>query len=915
MKARMYWSYATRSLVRGGQRTLLAIFCVAVGVLAIVSLQLVGNMVNNGLTGNIRDGNGGDLNIRADFTGLRADQLSIFDSMVASGTLTTYTVVDGQQAQSTSASGHTTLYHIKAIDTSRFPIAGSPHFITPSDGSFPSLLQGNSVVVTQDLLTALGMKVGDSLTVGCNDGRTPQVTIVGVIASANYFNGTQMFMDIHAYEASPSTTGLPITYDAVYADVPGHTDTNAAAAKDQISRQLPLVTVTTTKDALQQNEQQVGQIRTFLQIVGLLALLIGGVGIINTMQVMLRRRRMEIAMLKTAGYRYGDLYALFGLEAALLGLIGGVIGTVVGIGVSFLVKALVENAILITLPSAIDPLIVASGVAIGFFTALIFGLMPIVQASHIRPIAVLRELPEGIVFSSVALTTGLAVLLAGLFFLLAFSILQNFGVALGAVAGAGIFLLLLGLFFGLIILVISHLPVLERFRWWYVLMIAVAVALSAALTVFIPPFGILFLIVSLFGIVVVLLPRTWKSNVRLALRQLGRRRVRTATTMVALFIGVFAIGVVLVLGQDIKQLINDALGNTLKYNAYVIAGTTNKADVDRQLANTSGIQAQVVNSASFDTPVAVNGVPIAQIVQGLPNSDSGQSRIGRRELLAYLSGVQGYDLAGNSLPDVTVVQGAQDTAKGTNLTPADAGTGNVLMPDRAALAPLKLKLGDSITLTSQDGKRVVTVHVVGFYDSTTAISIGGSMYADNSVTQTLSGGNLYYIYSLKMDPKLTDQKLNDLRAAVPTVQTFSLSDLVLLVNNLLNNLIVLLTAIASLALIAGVIIIANAVALAMLERRRELGILKSVGYTSRDVLSEVLLENGIVGFTGGLLAMGLVTLALTLLGKLVFNTDLGVGAWLALGIVLATAAVCMVVSWIVAAQATRVRPLEVLRYE
>jgi len=56
----LYWSYATRSLGRGGQRTLLAIFCVAVGVLAIVSLQLVGNMVNNGLTSNVREGNGGD---------------------------------------------------------------------------------------------------------------------------------------------------------------------------------------------------------------------------------------------------------------------------------------------------------------------------------------------------------------------------------------------------------------------------------------------------------------------------------------------------------------------------------------------------------------------------------------------------------------------------------------------------------------------------------------------------------------------------------------------------------------------------------------------------------------------------------------------------------------------------------------
>jgi hypothetical protein len=53
MKLGLYWSYATRSLVRGGQRTVLAIFCVAVGVMAIVGLQLVGISVNAALLGNI----------------------------------------------------------------------------------------------------------------------------------------------------------------------------------------------------------------------------------------------------------------------------------------------------------------------------------------------------------------------------------------------------------------------------------------------------------------------------------------------------------------------------------------------------------------------------------------------------------------------------------------------------------------------------------------------------------------------------------------------------------------------------------------------------------------------------------------------------------------------------------------------
>ena len=63
MKLRMYWSYATRSQLRGGQRSLLAIFCIAIGVMAIVALQLVSNAINLGLTGNVRALNGGDLAI------------------------------------------------------------------------------------------------------------------------------------------------------------------------------------------------------------------------------------------------------------------------------------------------------------------------------------------------------------------------------------------------------------------------------------------------------------------------------------------------------------------------------------------------------------------------------------------------------------------------------------------------------------------------------------------------------------------------------------------------------------------------------------------------------------------------------------------------------------------------------------
>ena len=913
MKAGFYWRYATRSLMRGGQRTLLAIFCVAVGVMAIVALQLVGNMVNNGLSLNVRQGNGGDISVRSDVVPISAQQLKSFDTLKSQGVISEYTAINAGQAQGDDKDGTRDYFVLRAVDPQKYPLVGTPAFKTPADGTFASLLTGNNAVVTQKWLDQTGYKMGDIVTLRTTDGRSLTVTIDGVLFDAGAFQRPQILVSLDTYAATPSSSGLPVSYSAVYVTVPGHTDANAAAAKKDIQADLPQATVTTTKDALQQNQSQIENIQTFLRIVGLLALLIGGIGIVNTMQVLLRRRQLEIAMLKTAGYRRGNLYAMFGLEAAILGVVGGILGAALGIGVSFLVKGLVERAFFITLPTAIDPFIVLSGVAVGFFTALIFGLMPIVQASQTRPLAVLRGQAEGARGESILLTIILGALLVVLFLLLSYAILGNLLLTVIAVGGTGVILLLLSLIFTLVVLIISRLPVPDGYPWWYVALVIVGLAVAGAITWFAPGFGILCLAVAVFGLIVMLLPRTWKSNVRMALRNIGRQRARTVTTLVALFVGVFAIGIMLVLGLNIRDQINAALSSNLKFNSFILAGVDNRAQVEQTLNGMTGIQAKQENSIAQGLPIAVNGVPMAQVVANAGRG--GADNLGRQGAYALLSSFEGFDLAHGALPQTSIVPGRNDHGvKGRNLTSADAGTANVLLPHAASLAPLNLKLNDTFVVASQDSKSTVTFTVVGFFSDADSLT-GAAVWSDDSQVSAITNGKPLYLFQLKIDPTQADQKLHQVEKAVPSVQTFSVVDLLLLINTLLNNLIVMLTAIASLAMIAGIIIIANAVALAMLERRRELGILKSVGFTSRSVLSEVLIENGAIGFTGALAAMVPVALATVILSRVVFNTPFGVATPVVLGIVLATALVCMVVAGFVAWGATRVRPLEVLRYE
>jgi predicted lysophospholipase L1 biosynthesis ABC-type transport system permease subunit len=115
-----------------------------------------------------------------------------------------------------------------------------------------------------------------------------------------------------------------------------------------INAHFPLASTQTVSDALNAQQEQVDTVKKFLDIAGLMAL-----------------------------------------------LIGGAIGSLAAIGMSYLVRGLVQQTFRINIPFALDPLTIGGGILIGLVTALIFGLMPIVQAANIRPLSVIRELPGG----------------------------------------------------------------------------------------------------------------------------------------------------------------------------------------------------------------------------------------------------------------------------------------------------------------------------------------------------------------------------------------------------------------------------------------------------------------------------------------------------------------------------------------
>src|SRR5207302_4032372 len=101
--------------------------------------------------------------------------------------------------------------------------------------------------------------------------------------------------------------------------------------------------------------------------------------------------------------------------------------------------------------------------------------------------------------------------------------------------------------------------------------------------------ALVFFLATLVDGFVMFVPRSWKTPVMLAYRNIGRQRIRTTTTLTALFVGVFAIGLILILGQGIKDTINDTLNTLFTRNVFVVVSPNQKQAVEQQLQSLQGI--------------------------------------------------------------------------------------------------------------------------------------------------------------------------------------------------------------------------------------------------------------------------------------------------------------------------------------
>ncbi|NCO11064.1 hypothetical protein CO038_02690 [Candidatus Pacearchaeota archaeon CG_4_9_14_0_2_um_filter_39_13] len=129
----------------------------------------------------------------------------------------------------------------------------------------------------------------------------------------------------------------------------------------------------------------------FLLGIAAISLIVGGIGIANTMYTSVVERTKEIGVMKSIGARNQDIVMIFLVESSLLGLIGGILGVALGITISKTIEYIAINQLGTTLLQAATPVYLIFGsIAFAVLAGAISGTLPAMQASKIKPTEALR---------------------------------------------------------------------------------------------------------------------------------------------------------------------------------------------------------------------------------------------------------------------------------------------------------------------------------------------------------------------------------------------------------------------------------------------------------------------------------------------------------------------------------------------
>jgi putative ABC transport system permease protein len=281
------------------------------------------------------------------------------------------------------------LVELKAVE-SGYPFYG--RLTAEPDQPLASLIGGSRALVHESLLAKLGLRVGDRLRIG-----EREFTISGVIRiepdrSAGVFSlGPRVLIAGEDLDRTGLVLpGSRVRYRALLRLPDGR---SAEAFRDELAKGLSdaALRITAYSQAQPGLRRFWGQLTMYLGLTGLVALMVGGIGVAVSVSAFVRSKLPTIAVLKCLGAGWREIVAVYALQTALLGLAGSLLGAALGSALQPLLDPFLARLLPIEVELGASPIAILRGLAMGLGITMLYALWPLLEIRRVPPALILRH--------------------------------------------------------------------------------------------------------------------------------------------------------------------------------------------------------------------------------------------------------------------------------------------------------------------------------------------------------------------------------------------------------------------------------------------------------------------------------------------------------------------------------------------
>lgn len=377
------WRLARREL-RGGLRGfVIFVACLALGVAAIAGAGSMDAALRRAMAEDSRALLGGDVELQRSYRPADADELAFLRQW---GQITTTRELRAMAI----AEDRRTLVEIKAVD-GLYPLFGKLELAPSADLEQKDGLWG--AAVDANLLDRLGLKIGDALTIGQTRYQIRATIVKEPDRIATPFSlGPRLLLDQAALDSSGLVQpGSLIRQAVLIALAPGR---SLEEFRTALNQRFPTAgwLFRGSADAAPGVKRFLDNLTLFLTLVGLTALLVGGIGVANAVRAFLDGRVTTIATLKCLGASRRLIVWIYVWQIAFLAGLGIVLGLAVGAALPFGVSAVWGDHLPVVARLSVYPQPLALAATFGLLTALAFATWPLARAGQIPAATLFRDL-------------------------------------------------------------------------------------------------------------------------------------------------------------------------------------------------------------------------------------------------------------------------------------------------------------------------------------------------------------------------------------------------------------------------------------------------------------------------------------------------------------------------------------------